>query len=175
MLGSSDFVGLIGVVLGVLLGFGGQLILARREEVRQLNQARRELYGQFLTAIHYSLNHLAEGALNRVNGAIPRGAYGVRFIEDQEKLQAAISGMELISTIAVLTVAEQFREAHWEFASSEADAEPVDRSKIEKVAFEKIWTEIQENLNRLSSVNEAFIVASQHELRISSLVKNRRK
>ncbi len=175
MPGSSEIIGLVGVVFGVLLGFLGQLILARREEARQLDQARRDLYSQFLTAAKYALDHLAEGALNRNNGAIQRGAYSGIFLEDQQKLQAAISGMELISTTMVLTQAKQFLDAHWEFASREANAEPVDRSQIDDITFQRLGAEILEELKKLSSVNEAFIVTAQHELHISTLVNNRPK
>ena len=72
----SAWIGLAGVVLGVLLGFGGELILARRQEARRLDDVRRELYAQFLSAVKASLDHLAEGALNRVNGAAARREYG---------------------------------------------------------------------------------------------------
>jgi len=175
MPGSSEFIGLVGVVLGVLLGFLGQLILAHRDEARQLDQARRDLYTQFLTAAKYALDHLAEGALNRINGAIPLGAYSDSFLEDQQKLQTAISGMELISTTQILTRAYQFRDAHWEYASSEANAEPIDRSKIDDATFQRLWEEMREKLSKLSSINEAFIVAAQRELHISMLVNNRTK
>jgi hypothetical protein len=79
--------------------------------------------------------------------------------------------MELVSTRGVLSQAQQLREAHWEFASREANEEPLDRRSLDDSTFERLGDELLKNLNRLSGMNDAFIAAAQGELRLTALLK----
>lgn len=157
----SAWIGLAGVVLGVLLGFGGELILARRQEARRLDDVRRELYAQFLSAVKASLDHLAEGALNRVNGAAARGEYGGTYVMDYEALLSAISGMELVSTEPVLERAQALASAHKDFATRETHADTGDRDA---------FAQTLDDLKRLSAINGEFLAAAQGELRLAALL-----
>lgn len=167
---SGELLGAVTALGGVILGYMGQLLLARRQESRRLDDARRELYASFLTETQRALNTLAEGALNRINGAVERGAYAARFLEDHARIQATISGMELISTSRVLVCAREFLQAQWDFANDEANAEPVDRD-LEDENAKAMMTAVMTRLEQLSRVNEAFVAAAQKELKIASLVE----
>lgn len=147
---SGELAGVVGAVLGVLLGFLGQVILTRRQEARRLDDARRELYATFLAETQRAINTLAEGALNRINGAIERGEYGTRFFSDHERVQASINGMELVSTPRVLAKANEFLQAHWDFANDEANAEPVDRDVVGDEVAGAFLHDAMQRLDQLS-------------------------
>jgi len=159
----SEWVALAGVVLGVMLGFGGQVILDHRQKARRLDEARRALYVQFLTAAKLALEHLARGATERINADVQRGAYSGAYLEDHADLQTAISGMQLVSTGAVLGQAEAMREAHWAIAEREGNAEPPGNDERMAVA-----EQVAADLKRLSGMRDAFVVAAKLELRLSS-------
>jgi hypothetical protein len=160
----SEWIGLAGVALGVLLGFGGQVILDHRQEARRLDEARRTLYVQFLTAAKLALEHLARGATARIMRMSERGAYSGTYLKDHAALQTAISGMQLVSTRAVLGQAEAMREAHWDVVEREGNAEPPERDDERMAVAEKAAAD----LKRLSGMRDAFVGATKLELRLSS-------
>ncbi len=166
----AEWIALAGVVLGVLLGFGGELILARRQDARRLDDTRRELYAQFLSAVKLALDHLAEGTFNRLNGAIVRGEYGGTYVKDHQQLESAISGMELLSTPPVLERARALAGAHQELATHETRADVVDRDVVGDAVVAGMVEQLQDDLRRLHAINEAFLTAAQRELRLSALL-----
>jgi hypothetical protein len=163
----TEWVGLAGVVLGVLLGFGGQLLLDRRQAARRLDDARRQLYVQFLTALKLSLEHLAQGATERLNAAVERGAYAGTYLQDHAELQNAISGMQLVSTGEILSRAEALREAQWDVALREGNAEPVPDT-VPEADRRAVAEAVAADLKRLSGMKDAFVIAAKRELRLSA-------
>jgi hypothetical protein len=168
----ASIIALLGVLLGWGLGHLTQLALVRRQEARDLANIRRGLYADFLTTARKAMNHLAEGSLNRINGAIERGAYAGRFFDDHEKLQSTMSTMELISSSKVLNLCRQFSELQWSFANDEANADPVDRAQMEPNEWQKLGENIMARMNEMGETYNSFIEAARKELRIPTVTNN---
>jgi hypothetical protein len=147
------------------LAFVGQLVLlriTRAVEANRLARERREVFRHFMEAVRLALDHLAESGVNRLNGAIGRGAYGEAFREDESRLRQAITRMEMLGVPeSALTLARHFCDSHSEFSNRETNAAPVQRDELDAAAFQQLGTELLETLESLSSISNKFGVAAE--------------
>jgi hypothetical protein len=80
-----------------------------------------------------------------------------------------MSGMELISSKEVLDICRRFGEFQWRFATSEGEAEPVDRRRLNDDEFRQLGEVILQKLHELGDIYSAFITAARRELNIPAL------